>query len=115
MSKGSLEDSISKVMIQWEKDYMGRGPTTAKTYIIRDMVVVSLKGMMSTAEQHLAKDMDGLALIKKLRHLLVEQGRANLEELLWTLTSAKVVSLHTDISTKTGERIFIFRMNRNLD
>ncbi|MHB8170713.1 MAG: Na-translocating system protein MpsC family protein [Thermincolia bacterium] len=115
MSKGMLEDVVTKALIQWEKDYMGRGPTEAKTDIIRDMIVVSLKGVLSTAEEHLAKDVDGMALVKKLRQLLVEQGRANLEDILFRLTSAKVVSLHTDISTKTGERIFIFRMNRTFD
>lgn len=115
MSTGKLEDAISKALIRWEKDYMGRGPTEAKTDIIRDMIVISLQGVLSTAEEHLAKDNDGMALVKKLRHLLVEQGRADLEKIIFGLTSAEVVSLHTDISTKTGERIFIFRMNRNFD
>ncbi len=115
MTKGTLEDAITKALIQWEKDFMGRGPTEAKTDIIRDMVVVSLKGVLSTAEEHLAKDNDGMALVKKLRQLLVEQGRQELEDIIFRITSAKVVSLHTDISTKTGERIFIFRMNRFVD
>ena len=110
-----LEDAVTKALIQWEKDYMGRGPTEAKTDIIRDMIVISLKGVLSTSEEYLAKDNDGAVLVKKLRQLLVEQGRANLEDILFRLTSAKVVSLHTDISTKTGERIFIFRMNRSFD
>ncbi len=91
---------------------MGRGPTEAKTDIIRDMIVISLKGVLSSSEERLAKDPEGMALIKKLRQLLVEQGRPDLEELLFSLTSAKVISIHTDISTKTGERIFIFRMDR---
>jgi uncharacterized protein YbcI len=31
------------------------------------------------------------------------------------ITGLKVVSLHTDISTKTGERVIIFSLNENLE
>ncbi len=112
VSKGKLEDAITKSMIQWERDYMGCGPTEAKTDIIRDMIIVSLKGVLSTAETHLAKENDGMVLVKQFRQLLVDQGRPELEEIVCRLTSARVVSLHTDVSTKTGERIFIFRIDR---
>lgn len=110
-----MEDAIAKAMVQWEKDYMGRGPTEAKIDIIRDMIIVSLKGVLSTAERHLAKNNEGMVLVKKLRQQLVEQGRAELEDVIFKLTSARVLVLHTDISTKTGERIFIFRMDRTFE
>ncbi|MCL0052614.1 DUF2294 domain-containing protein [Peptococcaceae bacterium] len=114
-SKGKMEDEITKAMIQWEKDYMGRGPTAAKTDILRNMVIVTLKGVLSAAEKHLAADKEGMALIKKLRQQLIEQGRSELEKVIERLTSAKVVSLHTDISTKTGERVIIFVMDREFN
>ena len=114
-SKGKMEDEITKAMIQWEKDYMGRGPTAAKTDILRNMIIVTLKGVLSAAEKHLAADKEGMALIKKLRQQLIEQGRSELEEVIERLTSAKVVSLHTDISTKTGERVIIFVMDREFN
>lgn len=114
-SKGKMEDEITKAMIQWEKDYMGRGPTAAKTDILRNMIIVTLKGVLSAAEKHLAADKEGMALIKKLRQQLIEQGRSELEKVIERLTSAKVVSLHTDISTKTGERVIIFVMDREFN
>lgn len=99
-------------MIQWEKDYMGRGPTEAKTDILREMIIVTLRGILSPSEQHLARDKEGMALVKKLRQQLVEQGRSELEGIIYKNIPAKVVSLHTDISTKTGERIFVFIMDK---
>ncbi len=114
-SKGQKEDEITKLMIQWEKDYKGRGPTEAKTDILRNMVIVTLRGILSQAEQRLAQEKEGMALIKKLRQQLVEQGRSELEEIITTVTKAKVISLHTDISTKTGERVFIFVTERDID
>lgn len=113
-SRGQMEDEIAKAMIQWEKDYMGRGPTEAKTDILRNMVIVALKGVLSQAERHLAHDKEGMTLIKKLRQQLVEQGRPELEKAICRITSAKVVSLHTDISTKTGERVIVFVMDREI-
>jgi uncharacterized protein YbcI len=113
-SKGQMEDEIAKAMIQWEKDYMGRGPTEAKADILRNMVIVTLKGVLSQAERYLAHNKEGMTLIKKLRQQLVEQGRPGLEKAVFRITSAKVISLHTDISTKTGERVIVFVMNQEI-
>lgn len=112
--KGQLEDEITKAMTNWEREYMGRGPDEAKTDILRNMVIVTLRGVLSKAEQHLARDREGAALVKNLRQQLVEQGREELEGIITKITSAKVISLHTDISTKTGERIFVLIIDRNL-
>ncbi|MEW5922166.1 MAG: DUF2294 domain-containing protein [Bacillota bacterium] len=113
-SKGQIEDEITKAMIQWEKEYMGRGPTEARTDIIRNMVIVTLKGVLSQAEKNLAASKEGMTLIKKLRTQLVEQGRSELEDMILRVTSTKQTSLHTDISTKTGERIFVFIMEKDI-
>ncbi len=113
-SRGQMEDEITKAMVQWEKEYMGRGPTEARTDILRNMVIVNLKGILSQAEKHLANNSEGMILIKKLRQQLVEQRRSELEEMIYRITSTKVVSLHTDLSTRTGERIFVFVMEKEI-
>ena len=114
-SKGQMEDEITKALIQWEKEYKGRGPTEAKTDIIRDMVIVTLRGVLSLAEQNLSRNLEGMALVKELRRQLVEQGRPQLEEIINQITSAKVVTLHTDVSTKTGDRVLVFIMDRHVE
>jgi uncharacterized protein YbcI len=114
MPKGQMEDEITKALIRWEREYLGRGPTEAKADVLRNMVIVTLKGVLSQAEYHLAQSDDGMALIKKLRQQLVEQGRPELEKLIYDITGLQVISLHTDISTKTGERVFIFVLEREI-
>lgn len=114
-TKGQKEDEITKAIVQWEKDYIGRGPEGAKTDILRNMVIVTLRKVLSQAELVLAREKEGMALVKKLRQQLVEQGRAELEAIVSGITGAKVISLHTDISTKTGERIFVFVLDREID
>ncbi|MDW7675109.1 MAG: DUF2294 domain-containing protein [Bacillota bacterium] len=114
-SKGQIEDEITKAIVQWEKDYLGRGPTESKTDILRNMVIITLRGVLSKSEEHLARDKEGMVLVKKLRQQLVEQGRSELNEIIKAHTGANVISLHTDISTKTGERIFVFVLDTNLE
>jgi len=110
-TKGQVEADISNGLIQFEKEYLGRGPLECKTYLIDDMVLIRLKGVLTQAEQQLAKNDKGTDLIKKMRSNLLEQGRGLLTILIEEITSSKVVSLHTDISTKTGERVIIFTMS----
>lgn len=112
--KGQMEDSISKALIKFEKEYLGRGPQEVKTFILGDMILVRLKGILTPAEQHLAKTEEGKALVKQVRIQLIENSRLLLEEIIEDLTGASVISLHTDISTVTGERIFVFTLDKEL-
>jgi len=115
MTKGQTEAQISEAMIKFEKEYMGRGPTEAKTYIIKDMILIRLKGVLTPAEEQLAKTPEGADLIKRTRVQLLEGARILLENIISGITSCEVKSLHTDISTKTGERIVIFTLDQDLE
>jgi len=114
-TKGQVESEISNALIQFEKDYMGRGPKETKTHIIDDMVLVRLIGVLTPAEQQLIKNPQGTELIKRVRSNLLEQGRELLTSAIEQITQVKIVSLHTDISTKTGERVIIFTLNEKLE
>ena len=113
-TKGQLEAEISEAIIKFEKEYMGRGPEETRTYIIDDMVLVRLRGVLTPAEKNLAKigsSSQGRALIKQVRIELLEKARCMLEALVQDITGRRMRSLHTDISTSTGERVIIFTMD----
>lgn len=114
-TKGQLELKVSEAMIKFEKEYMGRGPRETKTYLINDMLFVRLKGVLTPAEEQLSKTTEGAALIKKTRVQLLEGARLLLKNILLDITGCQIKSLHTDISTKTGERIIIFTLDQNLE
>jgi uncharacterized protein YbcI len=111
-TKGQLEAEISEAIIRFEKEYMGRGPDETKSYIIDDMVLVRLRRVLTPAEKQLAnsEDATGRALIKQVRSELLEKSRPFLEQFIQEITGQRVVSLHTDISTATGERVIIFTL-----
>ncbi len=113
-TKGSLEAEISKTLTQWEKDYLGRGSVSVKTDILRDMLVVSLSGILTPAEYKLCNTKEGLLSVKRIRSDLVESDREYLGTVIAALTGETVKSFHTDISTETGERIMVFRLTGNL-
>lgn len=114
-TKGQIEALISEAIIKFEKEYMGRGPKETKTYIIGDMILIRLSGVLTPAEDHLVKNVDGAKLVKTTRVQLLENARVILENIINNITRLKVVSLHSDISTKRGERIIIFIMNKNYE
>ncbi|WP_035276732.1 DUF2294 domain-containing protein [Desulforegula conservatrix] len=116
-NKGQAESLISEAMIKFEKEYMGRGPVETRTYIIEDMILVRLKGVLTPAEHQLAMHQDnasGRELIKQVRVKLLESGRPLMEKEIEGIMNCKVKSLHTDISTITGERVIIFILEKQI-
>ena len=114
---GLLQSEISEAIIKFEKEYMGRGPMETKTYIVDDLVIVRLKGVLTQAEYQLAKTGEtkkGRDLIKQMRIELIENCRPLLDAVIEAITKRKVLSLHTDISTTTGERLIVFTLDAPL-
>lgn len=114
-SKGQVEAAITKAMIQFEREYMGRGPRDARTWLIQDMVLVRLLGVLTPAEEKLAQDQEGKTLLKQVRTQLIETSRPLIESIIRDITGVAVVSLHSDISTRSGERIIVLTLAENLE
>ena len=114
-SKGQIEAAISKAMIQFEREHMGRGPRDARTWLIQDMVLVRLLGVLTPAEEKLAQEPEGKTLLKQVRTQLIESSRPLLESIVCDITGVPVISLHSDVSTRTGERIILLTMAENLE
>ena len=117
-TKGQLEAEISEAVIKFEREYMGRGPEETRSYLLGDMIVVRLRGVLTPAEKQLADSSDyaeGGRLVKQVRMQLLEKARKLLETIIRDITGLSVVSLHTDISTRTGERVIIWTLDGAVD
>ena len=98
---------------RFEQEYMGRGPKDIHTHLIGDLLVVRLQGVLTAAEQQLVGSLPaekGRELLKQVRTQLIETARSVLESMVFEVTGVKVVSLHHDISTRTGEEIVLFTL-----
>ncbi len=112
-TKGELEAAISQAIIRFKKEYMGRGPLSVRTYLLDDMALVRLQGVLTAAEQKLAQVEErsrGRDLIKQMRLELIEHGRVMLVAGIEDILGVEVASLHTDISTNTGESVILFTL-----
>ncbi len=112
-SQGEIEAAICEGMNRFEQEYMGRGPKHVHTYLIGDLVLVRLQGVLTAAEQHLVETLSadrGRDLLKQVRVQLIETARPLMQAMVQDITGVKVLSLHHDISTITGEEIVVFTL-----
>ena len=109
-----MENAIRNAIIKFEQEFMGRGPEEVKAFVVRDLVVVRLKGVLTPAERQLAKTPDGVDMVKRLRQTLIAQGRDKLCEQVSDITGAKILTLFTDMDVQIGEKIFVFTVDREL-
>ena len=112
ITQGEIEAAICQGISHFEQECRGRGPREIHAYLRGDVVVVRLLGLLTSAEQQLAKipSEKGRDLLKQVRTHLVETARPVLEAMVQEVTGVKVLSLHHDISTATGEEIVLFTL-----
>ena len=112
-TQGEIEAAICQGMSQFEQEYMGRGPKNIHAHLIGDLVVIRLQGVLTAAEQQLVKSLSpekGRDLLKEVRTQLMETARPLMEAMVQKATGVKVLSLHHDISTVSGEEIVLFTL-----
>ena len=112
-TQGEIEAAICEGVSRFEQDYMGRGPKDIYAYLLGDFLVVRLKGVLTAAEQHLVKSLPaekGRDLLKQVRTHLIETARPVMEAMVQEITGVKVLTLHHDISTITGEEVVLFTL-----
>jgi len=112
-TSGEIEAAICQGMVRFAQECMGRGPKDVHTHLIGDLLVVRLQGVLTAAEQHLVKTFQaekGRDLLKQVRTQLMETARPIMEAMVEEITGVKVLSLHHDISTVTGEEVVLFTL-----
>ena len=112
-TQGEIEAAICEGINRFEQEYMGRGPKDIHTHLLSDLLVVRLQGVLTAAEQQLVKSLPvekGRDLLKQVRTHLIETARPVMEVMIQEITGVKVLSLHHDISTLTGEEVVVFTL-----
>src|SRR4249919_252389 len=115
-TQGEIEAAICEGIARFEQEYMGRGPKDIHAYLIDDLLVVRLMGVSTVAEQQLVASLPaekGRDLLKQVRIHLIETARPIMESMIQDVTGIRVVSLHHDISTVTGEEVVLFTLDES--
>ena len=112
-TQGEIEAAICEGISRFEQEYMGRGPKDIRAHLIDDILFVRLQGVLTAAEQHLVKSLPaekGRDLLKQVRTHLLETARPLMEAMVQEVTGIRVLSMHHDISTITGEEVLLFTL-----
>jgi uncharacterized protein YbcI len=107
-TQGEIEAAICAGITDFEREYMGRGPKHIQSHLLDDLLVVRLRGVLTAAERHLVNTLSPEK--GRVRTQLIEAARTVLEAMVFSVTDVKVVSLHHDISTVTGEELVLFTL-----
>lgn len=105
--------AICEGILGFQEEYMGLRSEQIYSHFIKDLLVVRIHGTLTLAERQLGKSLSpekGRDLIKQTRTQLVELARPMLESLVHEVTGVKVLSMHHDISTVTGEEVVVFTL-----
>lgn len=110
---GEIEAAMCKAIARFEQEFMGRGPKDIQAYLIGDLLLIRLHGVLTAVEQQLVRTLPkerGRSLLKDVRTQLIETARPQLEAVVKEITSVVPISMHHDISTTTGEEVIIFTL-----
>ena len=55
----------TNAIIKFEQEFMSRGPTDVRASILRDRILIRLKGVLTRAERQLTKSEEGIGMAKQ--------------------------------------------------
>lgn len=114
-TKGQVAAEISEVVIKFKREHVGKGPKEVKSYIIDDMVVIRLKGVLTTYEQQLTDAPESIELIKRCRVCCLKNAQSILRDLLHNLLDVDITSFYVDVNPKIGEIFVVLSLSENVE
>ena len=115
-TQGEIEAAVCEGINRFDRECMGRGPKDIHAHLIDDLLVVRLRGILTAAEEQLVKSLpveNGRNMLKQVRTQLIETARPTLEAMVQEVAGVKMLSLHHDLSTATGEEVVLFTLTES--
>lgn len=129
-SQGEIEAAVCDGVSRLQQEFLGRGPQDIRSHLVGSLLVVRLQGVLTPAERRLmahpatanhagggdgsAHD-NGRSLVKQVRSHVMSVARSKLAEIVEAAAGVKLVSLHHDISTVTGEELLVLSLDGQPD
>jgi len=92
----SLLLKISNAMVRVQKEYFGKGPTQAKSYMLDDFLLIIMRGGVTVAERTML-DSDRENLVREFRQEFENEMTRRLTDMIEDLTGRRVLTYQSQI------------------
>ena len=103
----SLLARLSNEMVRAQKEFFGKGPTQAKSYILDDLLVVVMRGGLTTAEKTML-DFGHPDMVRQFRQIFQNAMTDRLTGMVEELTGRKVVTYQSQVLYDPDMQVEIF-------
>lgn len=112
---GSLADAVRRLISGFEEKYLSRRPRRIGVYVMGDVLVARVHGILSPAEKQLATSPDGRMLMRQLLLKEIEELRDVLSFELRSVTGAGVLGVTVDLDPENDERVVVCRFDAPIE
>ncbi len=92
----SLLAQISNEMVKAQKEFFGKGPTKAKSYMLDDMLIVVMRGGLTTAEQTML-EFGHPDMVRQYRQLFENEMTERLTGMVEEVTGRSVATYQSQV------------------
>jgi len=93
---GELLSRISNEMVRAQKRFFGKGPTQAKSYMLDDLLIIVMRGGLTTAEQTML-EFGKQDQVRAFRQLFENEMTSRLIDMIQELTSRTVLTYQSQV------------------
>ncbi len=108
LNQASAAKAIIEAVGSFWKDFLGWNPAEVNVFLPEGLIIVSLRGTLTPAEQKMAATSEGRMRIKRLMSALLDEGCDDLLRAIATSTQSTVNRTFTDIHVFADEQVFVF-------
>jgi uncharacterized protein YbcI len=106
-AKGTIAAAISDGLVHLHKEYYGKGPTKAKTYLVNDTAICMLRGGFTVVERTLIQDGKAEA-VHDVRRVFQSSMQERFTEVVQDATGRNVVAYMSQIHSDPDIAVEIF-------
>ncbi len=113
---GALLARISNEMVRAQKEFFGKGPTQAKSYMLDDMLIIVMRGGMTAAEKTML-EFGHADQVREFRQLFENSMTERLTGTMEELTGRKVATYQSQVmfDPDVVVEIFVFESEGSTD
>lgn len=107
-AKSDVAQQIAHAAIAFQQERTGHAPTSVTVVLGEDTLVVTLHGVLSPAEQVLAKTPEGAAQVQKFHRQLFANSCEPLRQEIKRITGVDVREVTAEVEPTTGTVVQVF-------